>query len=125
MTAQLANGGFELKPRLLVNEEKNNLREFIKYKNDNPNEPLPLDMLVSNFDLKPLFRNQKINFVKDAMYAATNEAGGTSYRSRLLDKKFMFAGKTGSSQIKRFTEQRELEVKQKILITKIEIMRFL
>ena len=76
MTAQLANGGFELKPRLLVNEEKNNLREFIKYKNDNPNDPLPLDMLVSNFDLKPLFRNQEnINFVKDAMYAATNEAG--------------------------------------------------
>ena len=117
MTAQLANGGFELKPRLLVNEEKNNLREFIKYKNDNPNDPLPLDMLVSNFNLKPLFRNQEnINFVKDAMYAATNEAGGTSYRSRLLDKKFMFAGKTGSSQIKRFTaEQRELEVKQKDL----------
>ena len=47
------------------------------------------------------------------MYAATNEAGGTSYASRLSDKKFMFAGKTGSSQIKRFTAlQRELEVKQ-------------
>jgi penicillin-binding protein 2 len=117
MTAQIANGGFEIKPRVLVKDNKNNLREYIKYKNENPNEPLPLDMLVSNFDLKPLFRNQEnINFVKDAMYAATNEAGGTSYRSRLLDKKFMFAGKTGSSQIKRFTaEQRELEVKQKDL----------
>ena len=47
------------------------------------------------------------------MYGATNEAGGTSYRSRLRDKKFMFAGKTGSSQVKRFTEQqREDEVKQ-------------
>ena len=47
------------------------------------------------------------------MYAATNEAGGTSFRSRLKDKKFMFAGKTGSSQIKKFTAlQRELEVKQ-------------
>ena len=34
------------------------------------------------------------------MYAATNEIGGTSYGSRLSDKKFMFAGKTGSSQIK-------------------------
>jgi penicillin-binding protein 2 len=115
MTAQIANGGFEIKPRILTNEKKNNLREYIKYKNENPNEPLPTDMLVSNFDLKPLFRNQEnINFVKDAMFAATNEAGGTSFRSRYNDQKFMFAGKTGSSQIKRFTElQRELEIKQK------------
>ena len=115
MTAQIANGGFEIKPRVLTNEKKNNLREYIKYKNENPNEPLPIDMLVSNFDLKPLFRNQEnINFVKDAMFAATNEAGGTSFRSRYNDQKFMFAGKTGSSQIKRFTElQRELEIKQK------------
>ena len=115
MTAQIANGGFEIKPRVLTSEKKNNLREYIKYKNENPNEPLPTDMLVSNFDLKPLFRNQEnINFVKDAMFAATNEAGGTSFRSRYNDQKFMFAGKTGSSQIKRFTElQRELEIKQK------------
>ena len=115
MTAQVAKGGFEIKPRILVNENKNNLREYIKYKNENPNEPLPIDMLVSNFDLNPLFRNQEnINFVKDAMFAATNEAGGTSFRSRFNDQKFMFAGKTGSSQVKRFTElQRELEIKQK------------
>ena len=115
MTAQIANGGFEIKPRVLVNERQNNLREYIKFKNENPNEPLPVDMLVSNFDLNPLFRNQEnINFVKDAMFAATNEAGGTSFRSRYNDQKFMFAGKTGSSQIKRFTElQRELEIKQK------------
>ena len=114
MTAQIANGGFEIKPRIIVKESKNNLREYIKYKNENPNDPLPIDMLVSNFDLNPLFRNQEnINFVKDAMFASTNEPGGTSYRSRLKDKKFMFAGKTGSSQVKRFTEaQREAEIKQ-------------
>ena len=114
MTAQIANGGFKLYPKIIIGKNKNRLREFIKYKNENPNEKLPLDLLVSNFDLQPLFRNQEnINFVKDAMYAATNEAGGTSFRSRLKDKKFMFAGKTGSSQIKKFTElQRELEVKQ-------------
>ena len=120
MTAQIANGGFEIKPRVLINENKNKLREYIKFKNENPNDPLPIDMLVSNFDLKPLFRNQEnINFVKDAMFAATNEAGGTSYRSRLNEKKFMFAGKTGSSQVKRFTEeQRELEVKQEDIVYK-------
>ena len=120
MTAQIANGGFEIKPRVLINESKNKLREYIKFKNENPNDPLPIDMLVSNFDLKPLFRNQEnINFVKDAMFAATNEAGGTSYRSRLNEKRFMFAGKTGSSQVKRFTEeQRELEVKQEDIVYK-------
>jgi penicillin-binding protein 2 len=75
-------------------------------------------LLISNFNLKPLFRNQEnINFVKDAMFASTNEAGGTSYGSRIKDKKFMFAGKTGSSQVKKFTElQRELEVKQKDIV---------
>ena len=117
MTAQIANGGFELKPRILMQNQKNNLKDYIKFKNENPDEPLPIDLLVSNFRLKPLFRNQEnINFVKDAMYAATNEIGGTSYGSRLSDKKFMFAGKTGSSQIKKFTQlQREMEVTQKDL----------
>ena len=41
------------------------------------------------------------------------------FRSRYNDQKFMFAGKTGSSQIKRFTElQRELEIKQKDIVYK-------
>ena len=60
--------------------------------------------MISKYKYKSLFRNQEnINFVKDAMFAATNEAGGTSFRSRYNNQKFMFAGKTGSSQIKRFT----------------------
>ena len=74
MTAQIANGGFKLYPKIIIGKNKNRLREFIKYKNENPNEKLPLDLLVSNFDLKPLFRNQEnIDFVKDAMYAATKK----------------------------------------------------
>ena len=60
------------------------------------------------------------------MFSSSNEPGGTSYRHRMENPKFTFAGKTGSSQIKRFTEaQREAEVKQKILIIKIEIMLYL
>ena len=76
-----------------------------------------LDLLVSNFDLKPLFKNQEnIKIIKDAMYSSSNEPEGTSYGSRLEDKRFTFAGKTGSSQIKKFTEaQREAEVKQESL----------
>jgi len=113
MTAQLANGGFKIKPRMLAkdNKNKNILKRYLDFKKDNPNtEPE-----ISNFNLQPLFRNQEnINFIKDAMFAASNEPGGTSYASRHNNKKFMFAGKTGSSQIKRFTEaQREAETKQK------------
>ena len=116
MTAQLANGGFKIKPRIVVdkNDIANNLQKYLDFRKENPNDLSSVDSRVFNFNLQPLFRNQEnINFIKDAMFAATNEVGGTSYRSRHTNKKFMFAGKTGSSQIKRFTEaQRKAEVKQ-------------
>ena len=114
MTAQIANGGFEIKPRILSDGKNDKLRDYLKFKNDNPNQPLPADLLVANYNLKPLFKNQEhINLIKDAMFSSSNEPGGTSYRHRHQDPKFTFAGKTGSSQIKRFTEaQREAEVKQ-------------
>jgi penicillin-binding protein 2 len=116
MTAQIANGGFKIKPRIVVgeNDKISNLQKYLNFKESNPGNIMPLNDQIYNFNLKPLFRNQEnINLIKDAMFAATNEIGGTSYRSRHKEKKFMFAGKTGSSQIKRFTEeQREAEVKQ-------------
>ena len=117
MTAQIANGGFEIKPRIIFDKTKNSLKEYLKFKNENPDQPLPQELLVSNFELKPLFKNQEnIKIIKDAMYSSTNEPGGTSYRSRIEDTRFTFAGKTGSSQIKKFTEeQREAEVKQESL----------
>ena len=50
------------------------------------------------------------------MFSSSNEPGGTSYRHRFENPKYTFAGKTGSSQVKRFTEaQREAEVKQESL----------
>ena len=116
MTAQIANGGFKIKPRILIdeNDQVGNLQKFLNHKNATPGNVMSLNDKIFNFGLQPLFRNQEnINLIKDAMFAATNEIGGTSYRSRHRNKNFMFAGKTGSSQIKRFTpEQREAEVKQ-------------
>ena len=114
MTAQIANGGFKIDPRIIFDKSNNDLRDYIKYKNEKPNEPLPTNLLLKNFNLKPLIKNKEnINIVKDAMFSSSNEPGGTSYRHRMEDPKFTFAGKTGSSQIKRFTEaQREAEVKQ-------------
>jgi len=114
MTAQIANGGYEIEPRIVFDKKKNNLKNYLEYKLKNPNQPLPQDLFTSNLDFKPLFKNQNhINFIKDAMFASSNEPGGTSYKSRHNDERYTFAGKTGSSQIKRFTEeQREAEVKQ-------------
>ena len=115
MTAQLANGGFKIDPKIIVdkNNEDNNLQKYLKFKKENPNNQNE-EVARLNFNHVPLFRNQEnINFVKDAMFAASNEPGGTSYGSRYVKKEFMFAGKTGSSQIKRFTEeQRKADVKQ-------------
>ena len=72
---------------------------------------------IAKFKYKSLFKNpENIKFVQDALFGATNEPMGTSYRSRLTKKEFIFAGKTGTSQVKRFTErQRELEIKNEDL----------
>ena len=116
MTAQIANGGFKIYPKILIeeNDKIGNLQKFLNHKNSTPGNVMSSSDKIYNFNLEPLFRNQEnINLIKDAMFAATNEPGGTSYGSRHDKKKFVFAGKTGSSQIKRFTEaQREAEVKQ-------------
>ena len=61
----------------------------------------------------PLYENSKnIRIVQDAMFASTNEVRGTSYRSRIDDPKYQFAGKTGTAQVKKITEKdRELDLK--------------
>ena len=48
------------------------------------------------------------------MFSSSNEPGGTSYRHRWENKKFTFAGKTGSSKIKRFIleDNKENEIDQ-------------
>ena len=52
-------------------------------------------------------------YVLEAMYASTNEMYGTSFKSRYKDPKYQFAGKTGTSQIRRITEtERKLKLKQ-------------
>ena len=116
MTAHLANGGFKIKPRI-IDDGKISF-ENIRYKIDQTSNNLNLlnnseGMVVKNQEfLEPLFRNQEnIKFVCDAMFASTNEPRGTSYRSRIEDKKYQFAGKTGTAQVKKITEeQREADL---------------
>ena len=118
MTAQIANGGYKIKPRILLNERSfEGLEEFITDKEIFKDDLSLLDNVVAKLKYEPLFENQEnINFVKEALFGATNEPGGTSYGSRLKEKNFIYAGKTGTSQVRRFTElQREQEIKNEDL----------
>ena len=56
----------------------------------------------------PLYENSKnIKIIQDAMFGSTNEVMGTSYRSRIDDLRYQFAGKTGTAQVKKITEEKE------------------
>ena len=100
MTAQLANGGYKIKPKIIYNEQA-----------------LQSTTDASREQFGQLYRNQEnVKFVLDAQFGATNEPMGTSYRSRHVKPEYIFAGKTGTSQIRSITEEeRELKLKQKDL----------
>ena len=91
MTAQIANGGHKIYPHIIENE----------------NKIQPIDKFT------PLYKETKnIKIIQDAMFGSTNEVMGTSYRSRIKDPKYQFAGKTGTAQVKKITERdRELDLK--------------
>jgi penicillin-binding protein 2 len=114
MTAQLANGGYEIKPRII--DDKYALQSIINAWREEFNN-INNNISFNNSGLKKLYKNKdNINFVLDAMYGATNEPMGTSYRSRFVKPEYMFAGKTGTSQIRTITlEERKLKLKNKDL----------
>jgi penicillin-binding protein 2 len=74
--AELANGGYVVNPTFYL-DEKSKLNRM-------------------DFD------TENIKIINDALVAATNEPGGTSYSSRLIGK-LKFAGKTGTSQVTKLT----------------------
>ena len=92
MTAQIGNGGHKIYPKIVVDDEK---------------QVAQIDKFI------PLYANSKnIKIVQDAMFASTNEVRGTSYKSRIDDLKYQFAGKTGTAQVKKITKKdRELDLK--------------
>jgi len=128
MTAQLANGGYKIKPRII--DDKKALepvilgwREEFAYRKKKKSNfdiknletyGLPINIGSS---LQKLYRNpENVKFVLDAQFGATNEPMGTSYRSRHVKPEYIFAGKTGTSQTRRITEEeRELDLKQQDL----------
>ena len=124
MTAQLANGGYKIYPRISVDEKddsfenikytiKENLRNSEKEKSGLNEATEQILGFIKEKKHRQLFKDPKnIKTIQQAMFASTNELGGTSYRSRIEDQKYQFAGKTGTAQVKRITErERELDLK--------------
>ena len=122
MTAQLANGGHKIHPRITLDKDQDTF-ENIKYKmrladektNNNEKSIIKVTEELLGIGEKKydvLYRNQEnIKFVLNAMFRSTNEVYGTSFASRIEDPKYQFAGKTGTSQVKRITErERELDL---------------
>ena len=103
MTAQIGNGGYSIKPKILVNNDPLSFEEAKK--------ELKEKSLIN--PETQLFKNPKnIKIVQEAMFSSTNEIYGTSFKSRIDDPKYQFAGKTGTAQVKRISKrERELDLK--------------
>ena len=122
MTAQLANGGYKIYPRIRKDQNQNSYEEIKEIMKQNEIETKQKDnalikateefLKTDTKEYQPLYRNpENVKFVLEAMFKSTNEVFGTSYSSRIDSPKYQFAGKTGTSQVKRITEEeRELDL---------------
>ncbi len=89
MTAQIANGGHKIYPKIILENDEIKEDKFISIVKEKKN----------------------VKLIQDAMFSSTNEIRGTSYKSRIEDKKYQFAGKTGTAQVKKITKRdRELDL---------------
>jgi len=122
MTAQLANGGHKIYPKIIYENNQENvetIKQKMKLAEENKSEDSNLLSATEKLFKKDektydaLYRNKEnVKFVLDAMFRSTNEIYGTSFSSRIEDPKYQFAGKTGTAQVKRITEaERELDLK--------------
>ena len=89
MTAQIANGGHKIYPKIVLDNNE-----------------------IDDDKFMPVVKNKRnIKLIQDAMFSSTNEIRGTSYSSRIEDPKYQFAGKTGTAQVKKITARdRELDL---------------
>ncbi len=124
MTAQIANGGYKIYPKISVESNEDSIEDIKSIMKENSKNikdtkkglaeaTEQLLSLIKEKKYKPLYKNSKnINIIQKAMFASTNELRGTSYKSRIENPKYQFAGKTGTAQVKRITEKdRELDLK--------------
>ena len=115
MMAQIANGGYKIKPKIIYDNEFSfeEIKSKIKYNNAKIlNKNFLKDENINLYER--IYQNSNnVKFVLESMFASTNERFGTSYKSRIEDEKYQFAGKTGTSQVRRITDRdRELDLDQ-------------
>ena len=124
MAAQLGNGGYKIYPKITVNENDETYEEVkaIIEKNFTRDKKIDKGLIDAGQELFSFIKDKKykslykkfenMKLIQEAMFASTNEVRGTSYSSRIENPKYQFAGKTGTSQVKRITKkQRALELK--------------
>ena len=124
MTDQLANGGHKIYPKITVGKNDDTYEDikFLIKENYKIDKKINKGLIEASQELFSFTKEKKhetlykdfenIKLIQEAMFASTNEVRGTSYSSRIDDTKYQFAGKTGTSQVKRITEkQRELDLK--------------
>ncbi len=94
MTAQIANGGFRVTPRLL-----------------RPSEPEPTEPVEGGALIDPMedprslgISTASLAVVHGAMNGVVNSPRGTAFGARIKQQGFEMAGKTGTSQVRRITE---------------------
>jgi penicillin-binding protein 2 len=92
MTARIANGGFAVKPRLILQEA------------ENPGVPAQrLERLTVG--------RTSLELVAEGMRRVSNQSAGTAFRARIRDPEMALAGKTGTSQVRRISRaEREIRV---------------
>ena len=92
MTARIANGGFAVKPRLILRE------------GENPGVPAQkLERLTVG--------RTSLELVVEGMRRVSNQPAGTAFRARVRDPEMALAGKTGTSQVRRISRaEREIRV---------------
>lgn len=83
MTARIANGGFAVKPRLIM---------------DSPES----GETVTEPERMPIGRNA-LQLVVEAMRRVSNVPTGTAFAARIKDTSMALSGKTGTSQVRRIT----------------------
>ena len=86
MTAQIANGGFRIQPRLLAQEEDSGNQ-------GNANIYKSLGLSASSLE-----------FIQTAMDRACNSVLGTAYKARIETASMSMAGKTGTVQVRRISK---------------------
>ncbi len=80
MTARIANGGKKILPRLLMDDAEKN---------------------EGQIDIDPAH----LAVIRDGMFRVTNTPRGTAFGSTIKDEHYAFAGKTGTSQVRKLLVQ--------------------